>query len=169
MCSECQGEKTQSRTRRIDVRIPAGVKAGSKVRVTKEGGRGYDGGEPGDLYLVIQIESEPASASTASSGQKSDLDTRADVSLTVTQAVLGCSLEVQTPQGPISMIIPPLTPSGKVFRLRNQGSRSGDLKGDHYVTVGITMPSTITPKERELYQELHHLAIERDTSQYTDS
>lgn len=151
LCSTCQGEKVLVRLKKLDVRIPGGVKQGSKVRIAREGGRGVNGGEPGDLFLQIKISLDSAL-------KIEGLNVYCDVVISVTEAVLGVDLDVPTLSGKVKMAIPPLTSSGKVFRLKEQGVKNGNSRGDQFVTVQIQAPSKVSPREKELYLELSRLA-----------
>jgi molecular chaperone DnaJ len=153
-CSACHGEKVTVRLKKIDVRIPAGVKNGSRVRVAKEGARGVGGAENGDLFLQIEILYD---ASLRIEG----LDVYGEVAVSVTDAVLGTELEVNTLNGPVRMSIPPGTQTGKTFRLKEQGVQNALTRGDHYVTVTVKIPESLSPKEKELYQELARLQQEK--------
>lgn len=150
VCNTCDGKKYSTRHKKIDVRIPAGVKNGSKVRVASEGGRGHNGGKEGDLFLKIKITMD-------NNLRIEGMDVFGDVEIDVLDAILGTSTEVNTMNGRIKMTIPELTPSGKVFRLKEQGIQSGKSKGDHFVTVKITMPDTLSAEEKELYKKLNKL------------
>jgi DnaJ-class molecular chaperone len=156
-CTACYGEKTHTRIRKMDVRIPPGVKTGSKVRVAKEGGRGIAGGEAGDLFLQIEISSDP-------SLRIEGMDVHGELSIELTDAVLGTSVEVTTVSGPYSMTIPAGTQSGRIFRLKELGVKHGLSTGDHFVTVTVHIPETLNPRERELYQELAKLRYNRSNS-----
>ncbi len=147
VCTVCHGDKIQVRLKKLDVRIPAGVKNGSKVRVSGEGGRGIAGGEEGDLFLLIKVDVHSAL-------RIEGLDVYCDFSLTITDAVLGAEVDVPTLDGTVKMRVPPQTSSGKVFRLKDQGARSGQNRGDQYVTVYLVSPSSLTPREKKLYEEL---------------
>jgi DnaJ-class molecular chaperone len=154
VCNACAGEKVSSRLKKIDVRIPAGVKNGSRVRVAKEGGRGAGGAENGDLFLQIEIAYDP-------SLRIEGLDVYGEVALSVTDAVLGVEIDVSTLSGNVKMTIPSATQTGTVFRLKERGVQNGMAKGDHYVTVTVVMPENLSARERELYQELARLRPER--------
>jgi DnaJ-class molecular chaperone len=157
VCTACNGEKILVRLKKIDVRIPAGVKNGSKVRVAKEGGRGYGGAENGDLFLQIEI--------SVDAGLRIEgLDVYGDAVIALTDAVLGCEIEVSTLHGPMKMTVPPGTQPGKVFRLKERGVQSGLTQGDHYVTVSVVVPDALSAREKELYQELARLRPERSNS-----
>jgi DnaJ-class molecular chaperone len=138
-----------SRPRRVEVRIPPGVREGSRVRVAGEGGRGT-GGRRGDLYLRVRVAPDPAFERRGD-----DLVTTVKVPLTA--AVLGGKAEVKTLDGAVEIRIPAGTPAGQVLRLRGHGlPRLGErgARGDLLVTLGIELPRTLTARQRELFEEL---------------
>jgi molecular chaperone DnaJ len=153
-CTGCNGDKILQRHKKIDVRIPKGVKNGSKVRVAGEGGRGTEGGEHGDLFLLIRIDIDPGL-------RIEGLDVYSEVPIGITDAVLGATLDIPTVGGKVKMTVPPLTSSGKVFRLKEQGVQNGASRGDHFVTVRIVAPDNLNKRELELYNELARLQQER--------
>jgi curved DNA-binding protein len=135
--------------RRVEVRIPPGVREGSRVRVAGEGGEGR-GGRRGDLYLRVRV------APDASFERKGDdLETKLRVPLTV--AVLGGEAQVPTLEGPVGIKIPPHTPAGQVFRLRGKGLPQLGAKGargDLHAVVAVDLPAKLTAKQRELFEKL---------------
>lgn len=155
-CMACHGEKMLVRLKKIDVRIPAGVKNGSRVRVAKEGGRGHGGAENGDLFLQIEINYD---ASLRIEG----VDVYGEAALSFMDAALGTDIQVSTLNGLVTMSIPPGAQSGQVFRLKERGVQSGLTKGDHFVTVQVMTPENLTAREKELYQELARLRPEKPT------
>jgi DnaJ-class molecular chaperone len=151
-CETCGGGGWQRASRPLDVRIPAGVRTGQRVRVSGEGGRGGSLGRRGDLYLEVTVAPHPQFE------RKGD-DINLELPVTAPEAALGASVEVPTLKGKVSMKIPPATSSGRTFRLRNYGMpkpRSGGA-GDQLVKVKIVMPSSLTDEETELYQKLKAL------------
>lgn len=154
VCLGCNGEKILIRLKKIDVRIPAGVKNGSRVRVAKEGGRGQGGAENGDLFLQIELGYDPDL-------RIEGIDVYGEVAISVTDAVLGAEIEVSTLNGPVKMTIPAGTQTEKVFRLKERGVQSGLSKGDHFVSVVVVVPDNLSVREKELYQELARLRPEK--------
>ncbi len=137
----------------VEVHIPAGVKAGSKVRVRGEGGRSGRGGPAGDLYLKVRVR--PHSMFTR---QGKDLHIKVPVDLYT--AVLGGEIKVPTMEKPVLLTIPPETDNGKVFRLRGKGMpqlHHPEKKGDLLATIEVRLPHGLTPKERELFQQLRSM------------
>ena len=141
-------------TRSVDVRIPAGVGEGARVRVAAEGERGSGGGKSGDLYLRIRIAPNP---NFERKGR--DLYTRVAISLTT--AVLGGEADVKTIAGKsLRLKIPPTTQNAQVLRLKGQGmpvSGKKDEHGDLYATVDVQLPKTLTPEQRTHYEALQTL------------
>jgi curved DNA-binding protein len=135
--------------RRVEVKIPPGVRDGSRVRVAGEGGRGA-GGRKGDLYLTVRVAPNPNFERRGD-----DLQTTVRVSLTA--AVLGGEAEVPTLDGAVGIKIPPGTPSGQVFRLRGHGlPRLGEkgARGDLMATLTVDLPRSLTDRQKELFEEL---------------
>jgi curved DNA-binding protein len=143
----------QSRGRRLEVKIPPGVRTGSRVRVAGEGGPGRGGGAAGDLYLVIEVLPNPRFRVDGD-------DLRVRVPVDVYTAVLGGEVPVPTLKGQVMLKIPPETQSGKVFRLRGQGMPrlgASDTRGDLYAEVEIQLPQRLSDRERELFRQLAEL------------
>jgi len=129
--------------RRIEVKVPRGVREGTRIRVKGEGGSGRD------LYLVVKIAPHPRFE------VKGD-DLHAEVPVTVPEAVLGAEIRFPTLRGTATMLIPPGTSSGMTFRLAGQGFPAVDGKkaGDLYVKIRIATPRDLTEEEKGLYQRL---------------
>jgi DnaJ-class molecular chaperone len=137
--------------RTVDVRIPAGVGDGSRVRVNGEGEQGVGGAVAGDLYLRVKLAPH-------SMFERKGRDLYVKVPLPVTTAVLGGEAEVQTLSGkPARLRIPALTQNGQVFRLKGYGMPAvgkSDDKGDLYARVEAQLPTQLTDREREHYEAL---------------
>jgi DnaJ-class molecular chaperone len=152
--------KHDGHTRSIDVRIPAGVKDGARVRVAGEGEPGPNGGKAGDLYLRIQVLPH-----ARFERQGDDLTTKVEVPLTT--AVLGGEASVATLAGTtVRLKVPATTQNGQKFRLKGHGmpmAGKTDDRGDLYVVAEVQLPRSLTPEERTHYEALARLA-EHDTS-----
>jgi len=146
-CSVCHGEKHVMHGKKLDVRVPPDVKNGSKVRIAKEGARGRNGGEPGDLYLLVKIGHHQAL-------RHEGANIHYDLVLSPPEAVLGCEIYVPTLHGKVKMTIPPGTSSGRVFKLKSQGAVLKSVTGDQLITVKISVPNSLSDEERSLYQSL---------------
>ena len=154
ICRECGGEGRVSRADMIDVRIPAGLATGSRVRVAGKGNAGARRGPAGDLYIIVNVQPHPY------------FERRGDnihtvVPVTVTEASLGAKVEVPTIDGRSLLRIPPGTHSGQKFRLREKGAPSArhpGQRGDQFVEVQVVVPSAVDERVRNLLRELAKLA-----------
>jgi curved DNA-binding protein len=145
--------KEGGHARTVDVRIPAGVKDGSRVRAAGEGAAGANGGAAGDLYLRVQVKPHAVFERTAA-----DLQTK--VAVPVTTAVLGGEAQVPTVTGSVRLKIPEGTQNGQVFRLKGHGMPNvgkPDDRGDLYATVEVQLPRALTREQREHYEALQKL------------
>ena len=137
----------------MDVRIPAGVKDGSRVRAAGEGETGANGGASGDLYLRVRLRPHPVF-------ERDGQDLRTKVAVPVTTAVLGGEANVPTISGSVRLKIPETTQNGQVFRLKGHGMPvvgKPDQRGDLYATVEIALPRALSNDERQHYEALHKL------------
>ena len=144
----------EGQVRTVDVRIPAGVNDGSRVRVAGEGEQGIGGGTAGDLFLRVRLQPHPEF-------ERKGRDLHVKVVLPVSTAVLGGEADVRSLTGkPVRLRVPPLTQNGQVFRLKGYGmpvtGHSTD-KGDLYARVDVELPTTISAAEREHYEALARL------------
>ncbi len=152
-CSVCRGAGVVNNVARLEVKVPAGVTTGSRVRVSGKGQAGVSGGAAGDLYLNITV-----SPNAIFERQGDDLTTNIPVPLTV--AVLGGEIQVPTPKGTkLALKIPPETQNGKIFRLAGQGMPhlGKTTKGDLMAKVNVILPTKLTDKEKELFKQLDQL------------
>jgi molecular chaperone DnaJ len=155
VCPTCSGEGRLRRTETIDVRIPAGVASGSRVRVPGKGNAGTMGAPPGDLYLRVDVKPH------AFFERRGD-DLYTEVPVTVSEATLGAKVEVPTIDGRSLVRIPPATNSGKTLRLKEKGvpsARSG-ARGDQYVQIQVIVPQPTDERVRTLMKELETIAPE---------
>jgi curved DNA-binding protein len=146
----------EGQTRTVDVRIPAGVTDGSRVRLAGEGEQGAGGAPGGDLFLRVRLAPHPVF-------ERKGRDLYVKVPVPVPTAVLGGEAEVQTMTGkPARLRIPPLTQNGQVFRLKGYGmpstGKSEDSRGDLYARVEAALPTQLSAEEREHYTALAKVA-----------
>lgn len=129
---------------KIDVKIPAGVRDGGKVRLTGKG----EGG--GDLYLQVKVASHPQF-------RREDDDLYVEVPISVTEAVLGATVKVPTLKGAVNLKIPPGTSSGQKFRIPGRGAPhlGKDTSGDQYAITKIVVPPKIDEETKELFRKIH--------------
>ena len=147
--------KQDGHARTVDVRIPAGVGEGSRVRVSGEGEHGVGGAASGDLYLRVRLAPH-------SDFERKGRDLYVKAPVAVTTAVLGGEAEVRTLEGkPVRLRIPPLTQNGQVFRLKGYGMPKvgqPQEKGDLYARVEAQLPTAVSPDERQHYEALAKLS-----------
>jgi molecular chaperone DnaJ len=148
-CSTCRGAGVVANVKRLEVKIPAGVQTGSRVRIAGKGQPGYGGGPGGDLFLRITVSPHPNLER-----EGDNLLTTVPVPLSV--AVLGGEVQVPTPRGKLALKIPPETQNGRVFRLGGQGMPhlGSSARGDLLAKVSVVLPTRLSEKERELFRQL---------------
>ncbi len=152
VCPQCRGAGRIVRPRRLEVKIPPGVKVGSRVRIAGEGNPGM-GGPNGDLYLIIKVATHPMF-------KREGDDLLVDVPVALTTAVLGGEVQVPTLKGgKLALKVPPETQNGKVFRLTGQGMPrlNDNRRGDMLARVVVTLPVKLSEKERSLFEQLKNL------------
>lgn len=156
ICHTCDGTGQVLRDRRLEVKVPPGVKTGSRVRIAGEGRPGIGGGPSGDLYLVVTVLPHPRFE------RKGD-DLYMEQPVPLLDAVLGGEVEVQTIDGRVALRIPELTQNGRQIRLAGKGmpALGGGKRGDLFVKVRVQLPEKLTPEEREHFEALRALAKEK--------
>lgn len=148
VCPNCQGTGTVASTRTYQVKIPAGVGDGQRLRLAGKGEAGVGGGKAGDLYLNVRFARHP-------DFEVKENNLIAETPLAPWEAVLGTNVSVRTLDGNVSIKIPPGTQGGQKFRLRGRGlpKRGGD-KGDLIVVTKVEVPTATSESERELWKRL---------------
>ncbi|MGN0846202.1 MAG: DnaJ C-terminal domain-containing protein [Kiritimatiellia bacterium] len=135
--------------REIRLRIPRGVDTGSRLRLSGKGAGGLRGGEPGDLYVVLQVRPSDIF-------EREDLDLAVDVPVSPILAALGGEVEIPTPDGIATLKLPSGTTNGKLLRLRGKGvpNLRGGSPGDLVARIVFEVPSRLTAKQRGLLDDL---------------
>ncbi|HEX2177777.1 MAG TPA: molecular chaperone DnaJ [Nocardioidaceae bacterium] len=148
-CPVCHGSGRGTSSRRMQVRIPAGVRDGQRIRLRGKGAPGERGGPAGDLFVVVHVSPH---AVFGRSGDNLTLT----VPVSFDEAALGADIRVPTlGGGAVTVKIPPGTPNGRTFRVRGKGSRRKDgTSADLLVTVEIVVPTSLTDKAREALEAL---------------
>jgi len=148
-CEACRGAGRVERERQMEVKIPAGVETGSRLRITGEGEGGAQGGGAGDLYVVIRVKEHEQF-------ERQGSNLYAAVPVTFAQAALGSEIMVQTLNGEQPLKIPAGTQTGTVFRLKGHGMPvlGGRGHGDLFISVALRTPTTLTREQRRLLEEL---------------
>ncbi len=137
----------------VNVKIPAGAKTGSRIRIANEGDPGFGGGPAGDLYLVIEVEDNPFF-------QRDSDDLIKTIDVPLYTALLGGPVSVQTLAGNVTLTIPPETQNGSRVRLKGKGMpklKQPDTYGDLYAIVNVLLPTSLSDQERELLTQLRQL------------
>ncbi|MEN6400312.1 MAG: molecular chaperone DnaJ [Armatimonadia bacterium] len=147
-CAKCAGGGEVVRNRRINVKIPAGVTTGSKIRLSGEGGKGARGGPDGDLIMSIRVHPHKLF-------EREGDDIHVKIPVSFVEAALGAKISVPTVHGKVSLSIPAGTQSGQRFRLRGQGAPKlgGQDRGDQYVEVYLVAPKKLNKRQKELLEE----------------
>jgi molecular chaperone DnaJ len=148
-CQTCHGSGFTHQTKRYRVKIPAGVREGSRIRLAGKGEPGIGGGPGGDLYVITRVSPSPVFK------RKGD-HVEVDVPLTIVEAIRGGTVEVPTLGGTKKIRVPPGTSHGNVQRLRGEGpSRlSGSGRGDIHYRFAIQIPKSLTQEQRDAMDEL---------------
>lgn len=151
-CSDCNGQGLKMRQSKINVRVPAGIDEGQRLKLRGEGEGGTEGAPAGDLYVVIHIKEHKIF-------RREENEVICDTAIPYAMAVLGGDIEVPTLDGKISLKIPAGTPSGKVFRLRQKGivALGTNRRGDQHVRVMVEVPKRISDKRKKLLEQLAEL------------
>ncbi len=151
-CRVCKGEGRTVQTREFEVKIPAGVEDGTRIRYSEQGESGTNGGPPGDLYIILHVKEHPFF-------ERDGKDLYCVVPISYAQATLGTELTVPTLDGEHKLKVPEGTQSGTRFRMRGKGvpAVNGHGKGDIFVEVRVQTPGKLTKRQRELLEELDAL------------
>ena len=149
-CQACRGEGRVQKTRKLQVKIPAGIEHGSRLRVTGEGEAGQTGASRGDLYIHVLIKKHKIF-------ERQDQNIYCEILIPYTVAVLGGEVDVPTLTGNTVLKIASGTPAGKVLRIKDEGVPlygMAERRGDEYVKIGIEVPTKLGKTERELLEKL---------------
>ena len=150
-CPTCDASGTTLRTKTVEVKIPAGVATGSRIRIAGQGGIGFNGGANGDVWLNITVR-------PSNTFERVGDDLKTEVPVSVYTLLLGGEAVVPTPTGKVALTIPPESQNGRVFRLRNQGmpKLKGEKgqRGDLLARITAELPTNLSDRERSLFAEL---------------
>ncbi len=152
-CHSCRGSGRERVQRTYQVKIPAGAKDGTKVRLKGRGEQGRNGGPAGDLFVVARVAASPLY-------ERRGADLIVDVPVSYADATLGAKVEVPTPEGPISLKVPAGSQPGKLLKVKGRGAPKlkGGGKGDLLARLKLTVPEKVSKKERELLEELRKVS-----------
>ncbi|HET9461117.1 MAG TPA: molecular chaperone DnaJ [Gaiellaceae bacterium] len=154
-CKHCRGVGRERATKRYAVKIPAGARSGTRVRLKGKGEGGRNGGPAGDLYVVVDVAPSPLF-------ERRGADLVLDVPVTYAEAALGASVQIPTPDGSIALKVPAGTESGKLLRVKGRGAPhlKGNGRGDLLARVKVTIPKKLTKAEREALEEYRKVSRE---------
>lgn len=147
-CKECGGSGTVKKTKKLKVKIPAGVDNGSRLRVGGEGEAGLKGGPSGDLYVYLYVKPHKFF-------ERDGTTVLCEVPINIVQATLGAEIKVPTLDGQVTMKVPEGTQPGKVMRLKGKGipSLRGGDRGDQLVRMKVVVPTKLTDKQKDALQK----------------
>ena len=159
-CQPCSGTGMKRVTRTVLVKVPAGVDTGTRLRIPNQGEAGYRGGPPGDLYVRMHVE-------THEFFERDGHDLHCQIPVSMTQAALGDTIELQTLDGARSVAIRPGTQSGQVIRLQGEGvpHLRGFGRGDLLIEVVVKTPENLTKRQQELLREFAQIDNARKSNQ----
>ena len=148
-CRECNGQGVYERPEEVKIKIPAGIDNGQTVKMSGLGHAGERGGPAGDLYVHVRVKSHKKF-------EREGYDIITHEPISVAQATLGDTIQVETAHGAVNLKIPSATQPGMQFRLRGKGIPHvhASSKGDHIVVADVIIPSKLSRKEKKLYEEL---------------
>jgi molecular chaperone DnaJ len=163
-CKRCRGTGRERSVRRYSVKIPAGARTGTRVRLKGKGEPGRNGGPPGDVYVVVDVEPSPLFERRGS-------DLLLDVPVTYAEAALGSNVQIPTPDGPVALKIPAGTESGKLLRVKGRGAPQlkGSGRGDLLARVKVTVPKKLTKPEKEALESYSKLSKENPRERFSAS
>ncbi len=152
VCTICNGAGGKITPKRLEVKIPAGVRNGSRIRIAGEGGPGLAGGSKGDIYLVVKVLPHKLFE------RKGD-DLYTEVAVPLATAILGGEARLPTLNGNLSLKIPPETQNGKVFSMAGKGmpQLSNNKHGNMFAKVKVVLPTNLTEEEKKLFKRLQSL------------
>ena len=152
-CKTCRGSGRERAQKTFQVKIPAGAKDGTRIRLKGRGEQGRYGGPAGDLWVVTRVAPSPVY-------ERRGADLIVDVPVSYADAALGASVQVPTPDGPISLKVPAGSQPGKLLKVKGRGAPKlkGGGRGDLLARLRLTVPEKVSKRERELLEELRKVS-----------
>jgi len=151
VCPECRGKGQLKKHKTLTINIPAGINTGDRLRISKKGNPGSNGGLPGDLYLEFSVKEHEYF-------KRDGDDIYLDVPLTITEAILGCKKEIPTLYGTIKLSVPASTDSGESQRIKGKGvdNKAKRSKGNMYVTFKVITPKKLSREQKKIIEKLNN-------------
>ena len=152
-CHRCHGSGRERRTKRYTVKIPAGVKNGTQIRLKGKGEAGTNGGPPGDLIVTTRVAPSPLY-------ERRGADLVLEVPVTYAEAALGATVEIPTPEGRVALKVPPGSQDGKLLKVKGRGAPKlkGNGKGDLLARLRVAVPTKLSKAEREAIENLQKVS-----------
>src|SRR5215213_8124887 len=152
-CRNCHGAGRERRTKRYTVKIPAGVKDGTQIRLKGKGEAGTNGGPPGDLIVVTRVAASPLY-------ERRGADLLLEVPVTYAEAALGATVEIPTPEGRVALKVPAGSQDGKMLKVKGRGAPklNGGGKGDLLARLRVSVPTKLSKAEREAIENLQKVS-----------
>ncbi len=157
-CKVCQGTGSVKKDKTLTIKIPHGIEHGSKMRVAHEGNAGQNGGQAGDLYIVVHVK-------PSNEFVRQGFDIYSELAITTPQAVLGDTIEIKTIHGTKEATIPAGVQNGDKITLKGEGVPylgSDTQRGNHYVEIKVVIPKKLSEQEEKLYKELYTLSKNKE-------
>jgi molecular chaperone DnaJ len=162
-CRNCRGSGRERARKRYSVKIPAGAREGTRIRLKGKGEAGRNGGPAGDLYVVVDVEPSRLY-------ERRGADLVLDVPVTYAEAALGAKVDIPTPEGPVSLKVPAGTESGKLLRVKGRGAPrlNGSGRGDLLARVQVTVPKKLSKAEREALEGYQRISREEPRRRFAE-
>lgn len=154
-CSKCRGTGRINQNKELDVKIPAGVDTGNRLRLAGKGEAGVNGGPNGDIYIEFHVKKHPLF-------ERDDADIYLTLPITITDAVLGAKVDIPTLFGAVKLTIPAGSKTGDKHRLKGKGLEdpNSSRKGDMYVVLEVQIPSKLSREQKKLFESLKKTNLE---------